>query len=281
METDQQDTLQPTPSDPPQDQAGTTMPARTAFVLNALGIILTFGRHLRDTIRQRATAPNFGTIAAVFGTANVETISAHLERGIRRVIALQRVLLARGAAGRDIPDIPNRKDQPQPAPADAEAAPKPQRKPRSSPSPDWNDNPQLHMPTEEELVRQIRRRSVGRVLAEICLDLAVVPGLCSSDFWYDLFEIMYYTPGKGLVVLMQEKHRREQQFIKEQDRTIDSNWDWLHLKPNAIRQVLGFYIGEPPVDPFHRLPLPRKRGRVGEGVQRPPARDWPQPAPPF
>src|SRR5262249_38951059 len=159
----------------------TTLPPRTAFVLNALGIILTFGRHLRDTIRQRAAAPNFATIAAVFGTANVETISAHLERGIRRVIALQRVLLARGAAGPDIPDIkkPTHKHHPHPAAADAEAAPadapKPQRKPRSSLSPDWNDNPQLHMPTEEELVRQIRRRSVGRVLAEICLDLAVVP----------------------------------------------------------------------------------------------------------
>ena len=256
MQTGQQDTPQPTPSDPPQDQPGTTMPARTAFVLNALGIILTFGRHLRDTIRRRAAAPNFATIAAVFGTANVETISAHLERGIRRVIALQRVLLARGAAGRDIPDIkkPTHKDQPQPAPADAETAPadaKPKRsRSRTSPSPDWNDNPQLHMPTEEELVRQIRRRSVGRVLAEICLDLAVVPGLCSSDFWYDLFEIMYYTPGKGVVILMQEKHRREQPFIKEQDRKIDSNWDWLQLKPDQIRQVLGFFIGEPPVDPF-------------------------------
>src|SRR5215467_15551796 len=132
METGQQDTPQSTPSDPPQDQAGTTMPARTAFVLNALGIILTFGRHLRDTIRQRAAAPNFATIAAVFGTANVETIAAHLQRGILRVIALQRVLLARGAAGRDIPDIPSRKDQSQPAPADAETAPAAAPKPKRS-----------------------------------------------------------------------------------------------------------------------------------------------------
>jgi len=253
MQSGQQDTPRSTPPDPPQDQAGTTLPPRTAFVLNALGIILTFGRHLRDTIRQRAAAPNFATIAAVFGTANVETIAAHLQRGILRVMALQRVLLARGAAGRDIPDAkkPTHNDQPQPAPADAADVPKPQRsRSRTSPSPDWKDNPQLHMPTEEELVRQIRRRSVGRVLAEICLDLAVVPSLCSSDFWYHLFEIMYYTPGKGVVILMQEKHRREQQFIKEQDRTIDSNWDWLRMKPDAIRQVLGFFIGEPPVDPF-------------------------------
>src|SRR5689334_21610356 len=164
MESDVTNTPQPTPTDPPQDQSGTTLPARTAFVLNALGIILTFGQHLLDTIQRRAAAPTFATIAAVFGTANLETITAHLERGIRRVIALQRVLLARGAAGRDIEDIPTpkHKDQSQPAAADAEtapaAAPKPKRsRSRTSPSPGWNDNPQLHMPTVDELERQIRR----------------------------------------------------------------------------------------------------------------------------
>jgi hypothetical protein len=26
--------------------------------------------------------------------------------------------------------------------------------------------------------------------------------------------------------------------------------DWLRLKPDEVRQVLGFFIGEPPVDPF-------------------------------
>jgi hypothetical protein len=26
--------------------------------------------------------------------------------------------------------------------------------------------------------------------------------------------------------------------------------DWLHLKRDEIRQVLGFFIGETPVDPF-------------------------------
>jgi hypothetical protein len=45
---------------------------------------------------------------------------------------------------------------------------------------------------------------------------------------------------------MRAETRREQTFIQEQD----SNWDWLQLKPGKIRQVLGFFIGEPPVDPF-------------------------------
>ncbi len=45
-----------------------------------------------DTHRQRATAPGFSAIAANFGTGNVTTILGCL--------ALERVLLARAAAGR-------------------------------------------------------------------------------------------------------------------------------------------------------------------------------------
>ncbi len=49
---------------------------------------------------------------------------------------------------------------------------------------------------------------------------------------------------------MREKAHREQNFIREQDSKLDSTWDWVHLKRDEIRQVLGFFIGEPPVDPF-------------------------------
>jgi hypothetical protein len=45
------------------------------------------------------------------------------------------------------------------------------------------------------------------------------------------------------------KTRRERAFVQEQDRK-DSTWDWLHLKRDEIHQILGFFIGEEPVDPF-------------------------------
>jgi hypothetical protein len=47
-----------------------------------------------------------------------------------------------------------------------------------------------------------------------------------------------------------EKAHREQAFIQEQDKKLGSTLDWLDLKRDEIRQVLGFFIGEPPVDPF-------------------------------
>src|ERR1700729_479018 len=90
------------PPDPPQDSPATTLPHNISVILHAVGILLDYGRHLIETVRQRAAAPNFNAIAACFGTANLATILAHLNRGILRAQALERVLLARAATGNDI-----------------------------------------------------------------------------------------------------------------------------------------------------------------------------------
>src|SRR5271170_3310915 len=108
-----------TPTDPPRDPPATTMPHNLAVVLHAARVLLGYGRHLIDTIRQRAAAPNFDAIAAGFGTANLTTILAHLNRGILRCIALERVLLARAATGQDIPTIERRTRTPEAEPAPA------------------------------------------------------------------------------------------------------------------------------------------------------------------
>src|SRR5271156_6403964 len=90
------------PPDPPQDRPGAAMPEYVTAVLHVVGILLGYGRHLLATIHRRAAAPSFPSIAACFGTANLSTIQAHLNRGILRAAALQRFLLARAATGRDI-----------------------------------------------------------------------------------------------------------------------------------------------------------------------------------
>jgi hypothetical protein len=105
------------------------------------------------------------------------------------------------------------------------------------------------MPSLEDLERQVRRRAVGRTITDICRDLAVVPGFCTPALWNGLFELMHYFGG-DVAKVMREKTHREQAFIKEQDKKLDSTWDWLQLKRDELRQVLGFFIGEPPVNPF-------------------------------
>jgi|SRR5579859_6218914 len=244
------------PPDPAQDHPAPTLPNNISVFLHAVGILLTYGRHLIDTIRHRAATPNFNTIAACFGTASLSTIVAHLNRGILRAEALERVLLVRAATGRDLDFVERRKPEPRPAAAEAQpeqqaAEPPVTRKCAPCPSrpAGWND-PELFMPTLEDLVRQVRRRPVGRTIFDICLDLAVVPALCHSQFWNELFELMTYFGG-SIDKLMRQKARRWQAFGQEQDRTPGSTWDWLHPRPDRLRQVLGFFIGEPPVNPLY------------------------------
>ena len=245
------------PSEPPQDQCASTLPNNIEVLLHAVRILLGYGRHLIDTISQRASAPNFAAIAANFGTANLSTILAHLNRGILRAVALERVLLARAATGQDIDVAEPRTPTPdaQPTPADTQpeqpaATPVPARKtaPRSSRPTGW-DNPELYMPTLEDLERQARRRPVGRTILDICLDLAVVPGLCHSAFWNELFELITHF-GSNVSKLMQEKSRRRAAFDKEQDRNPNATWDWINMPRDRLRQVLGFFIGEPPINPL-------------------------------
>ena len=45
-------------------------------------------------------------------------------------------------------------------------------------------------------------------------------------------------------------------ILVEQDKKLGSSWDWLQLKRDQLRQVLGFFIGEPPVDPFDQSSAP-------------------------
>ena len=107
------------------------------------------------------------------------------------------------------------------------------------------------MPTPEELDRQVRRRPIGLTVFDICLDLAVVPGYCYPAFWNELFDIMNYFSGIASIArLMREKSRRRAAFDKEQDNKRGSNWDWVRMSPDAIRQAVGFFVGEPPVNPL-------------------------------
>ena len=254
------------PPDPQPDRSGQTVSARTipagiAVLLRTVRILLGYGRHLAATAEPRSASTDFNAIASCFGTGRVYKILAHLQRGILRAMALERVLLARAARGRDIDFVAPRERAATAAPAtradppidptasaagpraDADEQAPITRKVRPPSRPvGWND-PELFMPTLEELVVQVRRRPLGRTLVEICLDLAVVPGFCTGAFWNELFDAIRLRGG-SVATLMQEKVRRQEAFCKEQDRTLGSNWDWQEMGREALRRVLGCFIGE-------------------------------------
>jgi len=242
------------PPDPAQDRPSGAMPERIATLLHVIRILLGHGRRLAETVKHRAAAPGFTCIAACFGTASLPVILAHLHRGILRAVALERVLLARAASGRDLnfvaPRIrtntrpPASTDQS----ADSKAAsPTPQIPvPRPTRSLLGCDHPaDFYTPTLEQLEAQVRRRPLGRTIVDICLDLAVVPGFCTGAFWNELFDLTRCYGG-SVTTLVQERWRREQAFDREQDTHPTHDRLWLDPRREAIRRTLGFFIGEEP-----------------------------------
>ncbi len=244
-----------TPPDP-QPYRSPTMPEGIAQLLRIVRVLLDFGRHLADTVRDRSAAPGFTAIAACFGTARLSVIHAHLQRGILRALALQRVLLARAAAGRDLEFAAPRICNPDTVPAPADAA---RDRAAGQPAPRFpapplvrrsgrDDPADLHTPSLEQLEREVRRRPLGRTVVDICLDLAVVPGLCTGAFWNELFDLIR-CHGGSIATLVLERRRREQAFGQEQDRHPTPGWNRSSPRRETIRDLLGFFIGEQPVAP--------------------------------
>jgi hypothetical protein len=275
----------PPPSAPPQDRPGRTVPPRIAEILGIVSILATYGRHLHATLEQRAAARGFATIARYFATVAIDTILAHLLRGLMRAIALERLLLLRAARGRDLqfltPRIASCRAAPAQDPADGEqvagSAPPDALTPEqdaaaqaaAAQAADRKAGERLArriarnqplsldtLPTMEAIEAEVRRSPIGRTLAAICRDLGVSPSLCDSAFWNRLFDAMRLYRG-SLASVVLEMVNREQRFEEE---------EWKHpglelpeVTRDAIRRVLGFRIGETPVDPFAVVAVPGAR----------------------
>ncbi len=249
----------PPPPDPTQDRRTRPVPPNIADILALLHILLVYGRHLALTLDRRAAAGRFSIIAQFFGTARLPVLRARLTRGLLRVQALQRVLLARARRGRDLVFLKpvvraSRKPKPAVPPAadpQAEAPPPPPARVRRA---DPDAAPDLdHLPTLAQLEVEIRRRGIGRAIADICRDFGVSPSLCERRFFSALFDVLTLYRG-NVPRLMKDLRRRAVAYEPEWDR------DFRLGKPErtteSIQCVLGFLLGERwPVVP-NPLPAP-------------------------
>ena len=226
------------------------IPGRIGAVLNVLAVLIAHARHFAATATTRAAAPEFATVAAVFGTYNLPTILHRMQRGILRALALQHYLLARAARGHNLRFVwptrvalqPHHIPPTEPAPR-ARAAPRPPYRP--DPAVLGPDDPRAsRMPTPEELAADVRRRPVGRTIAYICMDLGIAPGLCDGAFW-NRVEKLLRRYGGSLGRLYQVRAQREDTFLRERDGRQDT-WhiDWRDLRPSTVRLALGCPIGE-------------------------------------
>jgi hypothetical protein len=240
------------------------VPDNTAYIFSILHVLLAYGRHLSLTLDRRSTAWGFSVFAQFFGTARLPVIRARLARGILRIMALQRVLLSRAMRGQDTRFGGKREPRekpPAPPVTDANAAPPPSRKKRVRRS--FADTiPDLdNLPTLKQLEAQIRRRSVGAALVDICRDLGVAPYLCEGRFWNALYAALVWTNG-NLYVLVKDLHRHQREFEPELKNTPPLCLP--EISREGIQRMLGFFIGERwPVmpDPYDAPPGMRVLGR--------------------
>ncbi len=239
-------TSEPTPNPaPPKERAATPC---IAFLLKIVRVFISYGRQLEHTIPAKADHPRFPTLAAGFGTHDVRRILAHVHRGILRAMMLQRFLLARAAQGRDIePTQP-----PAPAePADIEALdlklPAPAQPRPKAKKTDPYDPLHFAIPTLKELESQVRRRSVGRTIAEICLDFGIT--VCDGETWDDILQALTHF-GANLAQFFGVRNRRRETFQEERDKRPET-WtiDWRDRPKEAIRELLGSLLGEPKLAP--------------------------------
>jgi hypothetical protein len=236
------------------------MPKNIAQLLYVVSTLLGYGRHLAATIERRAAMPGFRLFAALFGTAKLPIILAHLHRGILRATALESLLRKRAATGRDVEVAPLRVHAASSVSgagsnADVDHGDEPfhaqvsrlttQRAKYDEPiDPD-------HLPTLEEIEAEVSRRPFGRTITDICRDFGIVPGMCTRMFWDALIEAVIFYQGttvslSGNILCKAEQFRQEQQRVPTSART-----GFLY-----VDQVLGFKLGEPPVDSFCDTPAP-------------------------
>src|SRR5574337_100112 len=237
-------------TDLPKDRRGRPVPEHIGEALAILQIILTYARHLADTLEHRAVARGFFTIAQFFGTARLPVIRARLARGILRITALQNVLLARAARGRDLVFLqqrwrPPREQKKAPPAAEGEGR-RPPRKPpvrrRDTDAPPDPDN----LPTLAQLEAEARRHPFGHNMADICRDIAVAPGLCAGWMWNFAFFSIHWYRG-NIASLMKDFHRREIAFVPEWDHS--DTFEMPERSREGARRMLGFFIGEESVTP--------------------------------
>jgi hypothetical protein len=186
-------TTAPKPPHPKPSQASAATPAALGRVLSVVRRLIDYGRQLAGKVQSRAAAPGFALFARPFGTADLAVILARITNGLRRATALEARLCQRAARGLDLAPTPIRLPAARGLCAARQSAPPDvQPEPQSA---DPAEDPSLaHLPTEEEIAARlatgldpvVRRRPVGAVIVDICLDLGITPGRLDRAFWDEL-----------------------------------------------------------------------------------------------
>jgi hypothetical protein len=172
-------------------------------VIGLVQTLIAYGKNLADTLRQHAAEPHvlpcFAFVARTFSTGDIALILARITRGLLRAAALEARLRRRAARGRDLEVMPIRV----PSQRKPHAT-----KPATQPHEPATDPRPARLPTPQEIVARDRRRPVGAILVDICLDLGIVPGQMDRATWDELSLALALYGGNLATLLFPDDKRR-------------------------------------------------------------------------
>jgi hypothetical protein len=156
-------------------------PSRTGALLSLVRKLIDYGTFLAATLREHGLGDYPAIQGRQFGTTNVTLILARIARGLLRAAALE-ARLHHSAARLDAPPRPraSRTHPPSVATDPTSQPPTPRRRANTRSD---DDGLLAHMPTQEQIAEEIRRRPIGEVIADICRDLGIVP---AHPLWREL-----------------------------------------------------------------------------------------------
>jgi hypothetical protein len=174
-------------------------PSRSGRLLGLVRKLIDYGQTLVASLQQRNTPEAPDATARRFGTFDLSLIIAHITRGLR-VAAVLQARLVRGARLLDAP-------RPGPAvprgPARPPAAERPKR-PRPSPWPTDDEAALRNLPSVQEIARRLRHRTIGNVIADICLDLGIGP---AHPLWQEIRDAVIAEDGMLVPLVMKPIQR--------------------------------------------------------------------------
>jgi len=171
------------PPNPRRDRAlaSGAVPSATGPLLGLVRALIDFGTALVTTLRKGASTETLALVTRRFGVADVTVIIARIIRALQLAAALEARLVS-GIAPWQL--VPGRFRMPAP------------RKPRTGQAARGRasgvDAGLDRMPTAAEIAADVRRRSVGVVMAELIRDFGVMP---CHPLWRELSEAVICNGG--------------------------------------------------------------------------------------
>jgi hypothetical protein len=168
----------PTVAATPPDPDRAALP-RVACMLRLVRKLVAYGTTLLTALQQGGASHRRTVAVWRFGTKDLALIVARITCGLQRAAALEARLNRYVARGADLP---------LPSPRPSAARPRPRQAARADAAAPERAALLAALPSAEEIARQVRTRSLGVVITDICRDLGLTPGAVEAPLWDALME---------------------------------------------------------------------------------------------